>query len=102
MATKFIHFSREEFAERQARVREALSGRGLDGLLLFKIEDMYWLCGLDTDGFYIFHNMFIGTGGELTHVIRKADLASVHLTSICEDVRVWVDDPTVRPAGAVR
>ena len=63
MAEPHIYFTREEFAQRQQRVREALAERDLDGLLLFKIEDMYWLCGLDTDGFCIFHNMFIGVNG---------------------------------------
>ena len=61
-----IYFTREEFAERQSRVRAALAEQGLEGILLFKIEDMYWLCGLDTQGFVIFHAMYIGVNGELT------------------------------------
>ena len=69
-----IYFTREEFAERQARVRAALSEQGLEGMLLFKIEDMYWLCGLDTQGFVIFHAMYIGVNGELTHITRSADM----------------------------
>ena len=32
-----IHFSREEFAQRQQQVRVRLEELGLDGLLLFKI-----------------------------------------------------------------
>jgi len=40
-----------------------------------RIEDQYWLCGLDTDGFVIFHMMFIGAGGQLTHISRTADIA---------------------------
>ncbi len=91
MSKPYIHFSREEFAERQAKVRTKLVELGLDGLLLFKIEDMYWLCGLDTDGFCIFHNMFIGVNGELTHVTRNADLANLNYSSICKDIRVWID-----------
>ena len=102
MPRPYIHFSREEFTERQGRVRKALADRGLDGLLLFKIEDMYWLCGLDTDGFCIFHNMFIGVNGELTHVSRTADLPSIRHTSICEDVRIWIDDADNPPVNAVR
>ncbi|MEE1550719.1 MAG: aminopeptidase P family N-terminal domain-containing protein, partial [Nitrospinaceae bacterium] len=46
-----IHFSREEFAHRQYQVRESLEAQSLDGALLFKIEDMYWLTGYDSDGF---------------------------------------------------
>jgi Xaa-Pro dipeptidase len=86
-----VHFSQEEFADRQRRVREALEERGLDGLLLSRVEDQYWLCGLDTSGFVIFHMMFIGTGGQLTHVSRTADLASIYYSSLCRDVRVWED-----------
>lgn len=102
MSNPHIHFSREEFAQRQQKVREALAEKGLDGMLLFKIEDMYWLCGLDTDGFCIFHSMFIGVNGELTHVSRKADLANVKYSSVCEDIRIWVDSPDNPPANAIR
>ena len=91
MPKPYVHFSLDEFADRQARVRAELAGRGLDGLLVSRIEDQYWLCGLDTDGYVIFHAMFIGLEGQLTHVTRTADLASIDYSSICKDVRVWED-----------
>ena len=91
MPKPYVHFSLKEFADRQARVRAELAGRGLDGLLVSRIEDQYWLCGLDTDGYVIFHAMFIGLDGQLTHVTRTADLASIDYSSICKDVRVWED-----------
>ena len=97
-----LHFSREEFADRQRRVREALAARGLDGLIVSRIEDQYWLCGLDTEGFVIFHAMFIGTGGELTHVTRTADLASIAYSSLCTDVRVWEDAEGNPRSGAIK
>ncbi len=86
-----IHFSREEFAQRQDRVRMNLTTQGLDGLLLFKIEDMYWLTGYDSDGFSIFGCMFIGTDGQLTHLARPADLGNASYSSICEDLRTAPD-----------
>jgi Xaa-Pro dipeptidase len=86
-----VHFSKDEFASRQSRVRNELASRGLDGLLVFRIEDQYWLCGLDTDGFVIFHCLFIGVGGQLTHISRSADLASIAYSSLCNDVRIWED-----------
>ena len=91
MPRPYVHFTREEFADRQARVRGALDERGLDGLLISRIEDQYWLCGLDTDGYVIFHMMFAGRDGQLTHVTRTADLASIDFSSLCDDVRVWED-----------
>jgi Xaa-Pro dipeptidase len=91
MPKPHINFSENEFQERQARIRRELAARGLDGLLVSRIEDQYWLCGLDTDGFVIFHMMFIGAGGQLTHISRTADIASIDYSSLCEDVRVWED-----------
>ena len=91
MPKPHVNFSKNEFRERQARIRRELAARGLDGLLVSRIEDQYWLCGLDTDGFVIFHMMFIGAGGQLTHISRTADIASIDYSSLCEDVRVWED-----------
>ncbi|MCP4472880.1 MAG: aminopeptidase P family protein [Gammaproteobacteria bacterium] len=97
-----IHFSREEFAQRQDRVRSRMNVQGLDGLLLFKIEDMYWLTGYDSDGFSIFGCMFIGTDGQLTHLARPADLGNVSYSSICEDVRVAPDSRNTNRAEQIR
>src|SRR5438552_18966959 len=91
MRKPHINFSENEFLERQARIRRELAARGLDGLLISRIEDQYWLCGLDTDGFVIFHMMFIGSSGQLTHITRTADIASIDYSSQCQDVRVWAD-----------
>ena len=91
MPKPYIHFSREEFSHRQKKTRKHLQELGLDGLLLFKIEDMYWLTGYESDGFCIFGSMFIGTDGALTHLTRPADLGNLSYSSICEDVRISPD-----------
>ncbi|MDG1870094.1 MAG: Xaa-Pro peptidase family protein, partial [Candidatus Thioglobus sp.] len=84
-------FSRKEFSQRQQKTRKHLQKLELDGLLLFKIEDMYWLTGYESDGFCIFGSMFIGTEGALTHLARPADLGNLSYSSICEDVRISPD-----------
>ncbi len=91
MPKPYIHFSREEFSQRQQKTREQLQKLELDGILLFKIEDMYWLTGYESDGFCIFGCMFIGTEGALTHLARPADLANLSYSSICKDVRISPD-----------
>jgi Xaa-Pro aminopeptidase len=63
-----------------------MNAQGLDGVLIFKVEDMYWLTGYDSDGFSIIGCMFIGTEGKLTHLARPADLSNASYSSICEDV----------------
>jgi Xaa-Pro dipeptidase len=99
---KHVHFPAEEFEERQTRVKQELAARALDGMLISRIEDQYWLCGLDTDGYVIFHMMFMGAGGELTHVSRTADLASIEYSSLVEDVRVWEDAQDHPKSSVVR
>ena len=91
MPKPYNHFSREEFSQRQQKTRKHLQKLELDGLLLFKIEDMYWLTGYESDGFCIFGSMFIGTEGALTHLARPADLGNLSYSSICEDVRISPD-----------
>ena len=49
-----IHFTKEEFKERQSRVIKELKSQGLDALLMFRQESMYWLTGYDTFGFVFF------------------------------------------------
>jgi len=97
-----VHFSREEFVQRQTKIRTRLAQLDLDGLLVFKIEDMYWLCGFESDGFCIFHNMFIGTDGALTHVTRPADLANIGYSSICEDVRIAPDSEHISRSSCIK
>lgn len=102
MSMPYTFFSDAEFAERQARTRRRLAELEMDGLLLFKIEDMYWLCGFQSDGFCIFNNMFIGTDGALTHVARPADLGNIAYSSICTDVRVSYDSEDITRASCIK
>ena len=92
-----LHFTREEFDGRLARVRAEMAARGLDGLLLFAPESQYWLTGYDTFG-YCFFQCLVVTETRLALLTRSADLRQARLTSVIEDVRVWKDaqgaDPT--------
>ena len=97
-----IHFTRQEFADRQQRARECMAAENLDGVLLFKFEDMYWLTGFDSDGFTIFGCMFIGTDGHLTQLARPADLGNASYSSICEDIRVAPDSQDATRSGQIR
>jgi Xaa-Pro dipeptidase len=97
-----IHFTREEFADRQQRVRERMVDLDLDGILLFKFEDMYWLSGFDSDGFTIFGCMFLGVDGQLTQLARPADLGNAAYSSICDDIRVAPDSEDAPRSGQIR
>jgi len=96
-----LWFSRDEFAERQGKVRDALAARELDGILLFRQESMYYLTGYDTDGFVLFQTLFLGADGTLTLVTRSADRYQAEITSTIEDVRIWIDSGRQNPAADV-
>jgi len=58
-----IHFDEYEFFRRRHRLLDAMEAKGLDGMLLFLQESMYWLTGYDTFGFCFFNAfMLVPTG----------------------------------------
>ena len=93
-----LHFSHEEFDQRKASVLAAMAADGLDGLLMFKQESMFWLTGYDTFGFCFFQCLILDKNGQLTLLTRKPDLRQAYLTSIIKDVRVWKDAHDANPA----
>ena len=97
-----LHFTREEFAERRSRACAAMVEAGLDGLLIFRQESMYWLTGYDTSGYSMFQGMYLGVDGALALLTRSADLRQAQMTSVIEDIRVWTDREGADPAGELR
>jgi Xaa-Pro aminopeptidase len=97
-----LHFTTEEFALRQRRVAEALAARGLDGLLMFQQESMYYLTGYDTFGFCFFQCLYFGVDGRLALLTRSADLRQAERTSIIGDIRIWTDEEGSEPAWQLR
>ncbi|MEE8533210.1 MAG: Xaa-Pro peptidase family protein [Alphaproteobacteria bacterium] len=97
-----LHFSREEFAERQSRAVAKIVERGLDGLLMFRQESMYYLTGYDTFGYVYFQCLYLGADGTMTLLTRAPDLRQARLTSTIEDIRIWVDRAGANPADELR
>ena len=86
-----LHFTEQELAERRKKVTTELQSRGLEALLIFRQESMYYLTGYDTTGYSQFQCLFLGADGSLVLLTRSADLRQARLTSVIEDVRIWVD-----------
>ena len=97
-----LHFTRDEFAARRRRVCEQMGKAGLDGLLLFRQESMYWLTGYDTSGYSMFQGMYLRADGALALLTRSADLRQARLTSVIEDIRIWTDREGADPARELR
>jgi len=97
-----LHFSREELAERRRRTVAAMVAQGLDGLLMFRQESMYYLTGYDTFGYVFFQCLYLGADGRFFLITRSADLRQAQQTSVVDDVRIWVDGPDAKPAEELR
>ncbi len=97
-----IHFSKEEFADRKSRIVNELKKQGLDALLMFRQESMYWLTGYDTFGFVFFQCLILTNKGDLILLTRAPDLRQAQNTSIINDIRIWVDKDKSNPANELK
>lgn len=97
-----LHFAEAELADRRKRTIETLQKRGLDGLLIFRQESMYYLTGYDTFGYVFFQCLYLGADGRLMLLTRAPDLRQAQHTSDIEDIRVWIDAPNADPSTELR
>ncbi len=97
-----LHFSIEELAERRAKAVAAITARGLDGLLMFRQESMYYLTGYDTFGYVFFQCLYLGADGRMSLLTRAPDLRQAQATSVVEDIRIWADGPDAKPQDELK
>ena len=92
-----LHFTKEEFLSREIEVKNAMINKGLDALLLFRQESMYWLTGYDTFGYVFFQCLVLTSKGNKILLTRSADLRQAQLTSIIKEIRIWKDKENSNP-----
>ena len=76
-----LHFTKEEFENRKAKVLKSMKEQNLNSLLMFKQESMYWLTGYDTFGFVFFQSLILKEDGEIVLLTRAPDLRQAQNTS---------------------
>ena len=96
------HFTKEEFEERKSKTIKELKHEGLDALLMFRQESMYWLTGYDTFGFVFFQCLVLTVKGDLILLTRAPDLRQAQNTSIIKDIRIWVDKDNSNPTNDLK
>ncbi len=97
-----IHFTKEEFTERKSKTIQELKKQGLDALLIFRQESMYWLTGYDTMGFVFFQCLILTTKGDVVLLTRAPDLRQAQNTSIIDDIRIWIDKDKSNPTNELK
>jgi Xaa-Pro dipeptidase len=99
-----IHFAEQELADRRRRSAEAMQRDGLDGLLVFRQESMYWLTGYDTFGYVWFQCLYLGADGEMFLLTRAPDLRQAQFTSTIphDRIHVWKDREGADPVSELK
>ena len=97
-----LHFSEQEFADRKSRLLTTMAEQKLDAMLLFAQESMYWLTGYDTFGFCFFQCLVVKSNGDIALLTRSADLRQARQTSNIENIVLWKDGATAKPASDLR
>ena len=99
-----IHFSEAELAGRRDSARAAMQAEGLDGMLIFRQESMYWLTGYDTFGYVWFQCLYLGADGGMFLLTRSADLLQAKFTSIIphDRIHIWVDGADADPVTELK
>jgi Xaa-Pro dipeptidase len=92
-------FPREEFARRQAALRERMAARGIDLYLTSGPENVFYLSGQQTPGYYTFQCLAIPATGEPFHVLRGLESMNARANTYLADISGYPDD--ANPAAAV-
>jgi len=84
---KSTPFSLEEYQSRLGRVRRELAARGLDALLVHTPENIYYLSGYHTAGYYCYQCLLVPLRGTPIHLTRGTEETNARALS-------WIDRTT--------
>jgi len=97
-----LHFDPDEYNARIKRVCTTMTDEGLDGMLIFQQESMYYLSGYDTFGFCFFQCLYLSADGTMALLTRSADYRQAQHTSTLSDIRIWTDEAGASPVDQLK
>ncbi len=97
-----LHFSDQEFSNRKKNTIDSMKKLGLDAILMFRQESMYWLTGYDTFGFVFFQTLVMDQKGNVILLTRAPDLRQAKNTSNIDDIRIWMDEDGSNPINDLK
>jgi Xaa-Pro aminopeptidase len=80
-----LPFVVDEYRARVARVQDEMARRGIDVLMINNLENIYYLSGYRTIGYYSFMALFVPTSGDPIHLTRLIEKSSLEGSS-------WIND----------
>jgi Xaa-Pro dipeptidase len=97
-------FPRSEYDARLERLRGRMAEKGLDLLLLSGPENIFYLIGQQTPGYYAFQCLCVPASGEPFHVLRGLEAMNARLNTFLDDIIGYTDDehPAVALAAVLK
>jgi Xaa-Pro aminopeptidase len=104
MSESGLPFSLAEYRERLARARQAVAARDLDAALVTIPENILYLCGHDTLGYFAFQVIGIPQAGEPFIFLREIEADHIMGTGLIRDVVTYGDreNPTAAFVAALK
>jgi Xaa-Pro dipeptidase len=92
-------FPKAEYDRRIAEVQRAVSAKGFDLVLMSGSENIFYLTGQQTPGYYTFQCLCVPASGDVFHVLRRLESMNCRLNTYIADLIGYADDEN--PAEAV-
>ncbi len=90
--TKFpLPFARAEFERRLAGVRRGMAAKGIEVLLTAVPENIYYLTGYDSMGYFTYQLLIVPLEGEMIFLTRALNTDKASMYSCLERVEGWDD-----------
>ena len=90
-APRFQYFSLDEYRARLAALRRRMERAGADVLLVTSPENLYYLSGYQTPGYYWYQTLIVPLEREPVFVVRMNEASNVEPLSWVEDCRPYED-----------
>ncbi len=90
-APRYQYFDLEEYRERLDALRRRMEGAGADVLLVTSPENLYYLSGYQTPGYYWYQTLIVPLEREPVFVVRMNEASNVGPLSWVEDCRPYED-----------
>lgn len=93
-------FADSEYDVRVAAARREMAARGLDALIVFAQESLYYLFGYDGGGYVFFQCAVLHAEDRPTTLLcRRPDVAQARDTSRLDEIKVWLNAEDADPAS---
>jgi len=89
---KFLPFKQEEYDLRIKKLRALMKQEGFDALLLCRQENVHYLTGFNTTGYWSFQALIVPIEGELRFVVRHFEALNADAYSWLPGYRSYKDD----------